>query len=111
MEDSRTTADAPVLSVQELRTRAGLPAFPFAASYHGEFELVFTLDREKRDAFLLEAGRIGWHPLQLGHVERGEGLATVAGDIDGAWVRNLLQECGGDFAEYARNLIARSPGE
>jgi len=43
---------------QKLRSQAGLPSFPFAASYHGEFELVFTIDPAlERDFF----GRGGWH--------------------------------------------------
>ena len=94
---------------QKLRSQAGLPSFPFAASYHGEFELVFTIDPALERDFLAEAAGIGWRPLQLGRIETGQGIGTPTGDIDGAWVRNLLQETRGDLLEYARRLIAEGP--
>jgi thiamine-monophosphate kinase len=98
-------------AVQRLRSQADLPSFVFAASYHGEFELVFTLPPGAEREFLAEASSINWQPLKLGRVDVGEGIATSAGQIDGAWVRNLLHESDGDLMEYARRLIAGCPRE
>jgi hypothetical protein len=45
-----------------------------------------------------------WRPLLLGRVEAGSGLYVGGRAVDGARVRNLLEDVGGDPQEYIRAL-------
>ena len=92
-----------------LRGATGLPAFPFLASHHGEFELVFTVPESRVDELERRAAQIGWTPLEVGHAQGGQGLLFRDRPVDGAWIRNLLHETGGDVAAYLRRLLERSP--
>jgi thiamine-monophosphate kinase len=95
--------------VEVLRVAAGLPAFAFVAGYHGEFELVFGVppERLKRLAGLRES--LGVEPLRIGTACSGAGLQIGDTPIDGAKIRNLFDEVGGDPRAYATALIAMSP--
>jgi len=95
------------VAAAQIAADSGIGAFPFAASYHGEFELVFTIAAATVDTFIQAASAIGWTPIEIGRVKDGEGLGSPEGDIDGAHIRNLLHDVGGDVGEYARRLIQR----
>jgi thiamine-monophosphate kinase len=88
-----------------VRTRLDLPAFAFLAGHHGEFELAFTVPGRRFAGLVRTAVRIGWKPLAIGCVEAGEGLFLGSREIDGARLRNLLEEVGGDPLAYARALV------
>jgi thiamine-monophosphate kinase len=92
-----------------VRALSGLPAFAFLAGHHGEFELAFTVPEGRWDGLVREAARAGWTPLAVGRVEAGEGLLLGSRPIDGARVRNLLSEVGGDPRAYARALVGMAP--
>lgn len=92
-------------AVEALRRRLRLPAFPFLAGHHGEFELAFAVPGERWEELRRAATTIGWEPLPIGRVEPGEGLFFGTRAIDGARVRNLLSEVGGDPVAYARALV------
>jgi thiamine-monophosphate kinase len=92
-----------------VRARLGLPAFAFLAGHHGEFELVFTVAQDRWDGLVRGAARDGWEPLAIGQVVAGEGLCLGSRPIDGARVRNLLSEVGGDPRAYARALVGMAP--
>ena len=92
-----------------VRAQLGLPAFAFLAGHHGEFELAFTVPEDLWDGLALEAARAGWTPLAIGRVEAGAGLFLGSREIDGARVRNLLSEVGGDPRAYARALVGMAP--
>jgi thiamine-monophosphate kinase len=87
------------------RQAAGLPVFPFLASYHGEFELVFSVPEDRIEALAAAAAGIGWSPIPLGRVEKGEGLFLGNIPVDGSRVRNLLEDCGGDLGRYVAELL------
>jgi hypothetical protein len=55
------------------------------------------------------AAGTGWELLAVGRVEAGEGLFLGSREIDGARVRNLLSEVGGDPVAYARALVGMAP--
>jgi thiamine-monophosphate kinase len=95
--------------VDALRRRLGLSPFPFLAAEHGEFELVFTLRPEDEGLLLHRAAEIGWEPLLLGHTAPGGGLLLGKHEIDGARIRNLVDECGGDPRRYLELLLAADP--
>ena len=92
-----------------VRTRLRLPAFAFLAGHHGEFELAFTVPESHWGGLVREAAGAGWAPLAVGRVEEGEGLFLGSQAIDGARVRNLLAETGGDLGAYARALVGMAP--
>ncbi len=84
---------------------SGLPPFALLAGLHGEFELVFSVP----EARLLQLEATGLRPVFLGRAEAGAGLFFGSQPIDGARVRNLLDEVGGDVRAYARGLVALDP--
>jgi thiamine-monophosphate kinase len=92
--------------VDALRRTAGLPCFPFLASHHGEFELVFTVREARLPDLTKAASAIGWDPLPVGRIESGDGLFVGERLIDGGRIRNLLHETKGDVAAYVRELLS-----
>jgi thiamine-monophosphate kinase len=93
-----------------LCTAVGLPPFAFFASHHGEFELVFTLPPTRLDHLGGVRAAIGAEPLRIGVAAPGDGLTIGGKPIDGARVRNLLQEVGGDPAAYVAALLQMAVG-
>jgi thiamine-monophosphate kinase len=91
--------------VQRLRQVLELPAFPFLASHHGEFELVFGVPVEAHDRFDGVRRALGWAAVPVGRVETGEGLRLGERPVDGARIRNLLRETHGDLRAYVAALI------
>lgn len=92
-----------------VRGRASLSAFSFLAGHHGEFELVFGVAPGQEVDLDVAAATIGWEPVELGQVEAGDGLVLEGRAVDGARVRNLLQDVNGDVAAYVRALEALAP--
>jgi len=88
-----------------VRAAAGLPAFPFLASYHGEFELVFTVPPARVAALEARAQTLGWEPIPVGVVERGPGVRFGETEVDAARLRNALETSGGDVTVYLRMLL------
>jgi thiamine-monophosphate kinase len=108
----RVTAPAAALlapAAARARDALALPAFPFLAGQHGEYELAFTVPGDRRDALAVAAAAVGWQPLPIGVVEEGAGVSLGSLPIDGAHVRNLLGELGGDARAYARALCEMAP--
>ena len=91
---------------EALRRAAGLPAFPFVAGHHGEFELVFIVPEERLAELHHAASAIGWEPVVLGRTEPGQGLFIGDVSIDGTWLRNLLHETEGNLELYLQNLLS-----
>lgn len=88
-----------------MRGVLGLPAFAFLAAPHGEYELAFTVPARRWDELASAAGRDGWRPIAIGRVEAGEGVWLGLRAVDGARVRNLLGDVGGDARACARALV------
>jgi thiamine-monophosphate kinase len=95
--------------VEALRAAARLPAFAFAASCHGEFELVFTVPPDRLDKLDGVRAILGAEPLRIGTAYAGEGLCIGNTPIDGARIRNLLDDVGGDPLAYVTALIGMTP--
>jgi thiamine-monophosphate kinase len=95
--------------VEALRAAARLPAFAFLASYHGEFELVFAVPPDRLDRLDGLRLTLGAEPLRIGTAFSGAGLRIGDTPIDGAKIRNLFDEVGGDPLAYATALIGMSP--
>jgi hydrogenase maturation factor len=95
--------------VEALRAAAPLPAFAFVASCHGEFELVFAVPPDRLDQLDGVRATLGAEPLRIGTAYAGEGLCIGDTPIDGARIRNLLDDVGGDPIAYVTALIGMSP--
>ena len=92
-------------AAEEVRRALGSSAFPLLASAHGEFELVFGVPPERLDALAAAARALDWRPVPLGNVNEGEGLRVGRASVDGAKVRNLYAESGGDVRRYVASLV------
>ncbi|HQR21755.1 MAG TPA: AIR synthase related protein [Burkholderiaceae bacterium] len=90
----------------QLSAAAGLPAFPFLASYHGEFELVFTVPPGRIDALDSRARDLGWKPLRVGVIESQPGIRFGEVEIDAAAVRNAFELSHGDVRRYVDVLLS-----
>jgi len=90
---------------EAVRQSLGIGAFPLLASVHGEFELVFGVPPERRDALEAIAHRLDWQPVALGEVREGRGLRVGDAHVDGAKIRNLYGESGGDVKRYVAALV------
>jgi thiamine-monophosphate kinase len=90
---------------REVASALGFGAFPLLASIHGEFELVFGVPNERDDAFQAVQRALGWTPTALGVAVSGRGLSVGACPVDGAKLRNLYRECGGDIRRYVASLV------
>ena len=88
-----------------LSESSGLPAFPFLASYHGEFELVFTVPATRVSMLEVRAVDLGWKPIRVGVVESEPGVRFGGNAIDCAALRNALELSGGDVRAYADALL------
>ena len=90
--------------------RSGIPPWLMLAGFHGEFELCYTLPREREAAFREAAKAIGMQPVLLGEIRSGEGLSIQAGKeeipIDSAYIRNLSRIAGKNPQQYIRELMA-----
>lgn len=84
-----------------------LPALMMLATPHGEFELVFTVPACEQQDFEAQSRAHGFTPLIIGNTLEEPGI-RVAGErpyvVDGARIRNLLQETGGDLKRYLAEL-------
>lgn len=90
-----------------LRARASVDAFTVLAAPHGELELVFGVPEERREALAAAAAAIGWEPLPIGVVGEGQGTSIDGRPFDGAAIRDLWREVGGDARRW---LIALRSG-
>jgi thiamine-monophosphate kinase len=89
----------------EARATSAMPAFPFLASYHGEFELVFTVPPVRIAVLEKRAQALGWTPIPVGVVELAPGIRFGNIEIDAAQLRNALEASGADIDAYLRVLL------
>lgn len=89
----------------QVQAATGMPAFPFLASYHGEFELVFTVPPAQVGLLEERARTLGWAPIPVGVVEHAPGVRFDDIEVDAARLRNALEASGGDVAAYLRTLL------
>jgi len=92
-------------AAEQVRAATGMPAFPFLASYHGEFELVFTVPPARVRLLEERVRTLGWSPISVGVVESTPGVRFGDIDVDTAQLRNSLETSGGDVAAYVQALL------
>jgi len=85
----------------------GAPPLLFLAGHHGEFELIFTVRPEDKERFETNASKTGFAPLLIG-LTINDPVIRIAGDhprtVDGARIRNLLDEVDGNLLQYLAEL-------
>jgi len=88
---------------------ANIPPWMFLAGIHGEFELVFTVPREKVTQFTAQAHAAEWYPVRLGTVIRDNELQMRIYNsyikADTALIRNLFDTTRGNIKEYLAELF------
>lgn len=86
----------------------GLPPFLLLLGGAGEYELLFTVSKEKNDDFLHACKEQGLTAIPLGIVEEGKGLilTTTAGEheIEPEWLQKVLEDSQ-DPMDYVHNLL------
>lgn len=102
----------PLDALLEPRTRTvceqlDTPPLLLLAAHHGEFELVFTVRADDQERFESHARSRGFAPIVLGRTLE-KPVIRIAGDpprlVDGARIRNLADEVGGDLTRYLAEL-------
>jgi thiamine-monophosphate kinase len=105
-----TTPVPELLDPDALRLSHALGVDPLLmlAQPHGEFELLFTVPAAERERFERHATKHGLGLLRIGQVIP-EPVIRLGGPsprvVDGARIRNLLQDVGGDLGRYREELI------
>lgn len=96
-------------AVKEIQKTNPLPTWIFLAGPHGEYELVFTIPRDKREMFLKACSTNNWEPVYLGVFNSGN---QIEFQTDGlkiqcrpSEVANLFDEVGGDIQVYFQSLM------
>jgi hypothetical protein len=74
-----------------------------------EFELVFAVPPDRLDRLDGLRAILGAEPLRVGTAFAGEGLRIGDTPIDGATIRNLFDDVGGNQLAYVTALIGMSP--
>lgn len=86
-----------------------IPPSLFLAGPHGEFELLFTMPKNKYTKFLSEANGIGWYPEVIGQATKRKGLVAKFGEskfvIDPFEISNLYELSNGCANDYLQDLI------
>jgi thiamine-monophosphate kinase len=104
------------IDVEAVKTAVSinLPEWLLLAGQHGEFELLFTIPKEKEAQFLDEAAISGWEPVRLGYVTDCPGIVmdlynkTVT--LDSCKLRNLPYHTGGNIVKYMEALLDYDKG-
>jgi thiamine-monophosphate kinase len=96
-------------SAKELAESLGIPSWLLLAGQHGEFELLFTVAKERENELLRSAEKDHWHPVRLGIVtEEPEIRLPLYGQsvpLDTAKIRNLASQVNGHIENYINQLI------
>ena len=86
-----------------------IPSWLLFAGQHGEFELIFTIPQNLKQAFLGETLLTGFEPIELGKVisnkEIKMNLYNQLTSINSVFIRNLPTETNGDINHYLKSLI------
>lgn len=89
--------------------KLNIPSWLLFAGQHGEFELVFTIPQKLKKAFLEEADKNGFEPIELGEVipekEIRINLYDKSIPINSGFIRNLPFEAKGDVNHYLKLLL------
>lgn len=98
--------DSEALKVSE---HYNFPPWLFLAGQHGEFELIFSIPKEKTADFLNKAGEINWHPLELGTATEEKSITlplyNKTAKLDTCYIRNLYNSVNGDKSLYIKKLL------
>jgi len=93
----------------EYSKNLNLPPWILFAGQHGEFELIFTIPTEFKNAFLKETLKNELSPIELGRVisdrEVKIPLYKELISINTAFIRNLPIEANGDINHYLKMLL------
>jgi thiamine-monophosphate kinase len=96
-------------SAKKVAESLGIPTWLLLAGQHGEFELLFTVAKERQNELLRSAEKDHWHPVRLGIVaEEPEIRLPLYGQsvlLDTGKIRNLASQVNGDIQKYITELL------
>jgi thiamine-monophosphate kinase len=86
----------------------GFPQWAVLFAEHGEYELIFSIGESQKE-------QVPEGAIEIGRATEGSGVSLLTGpdlsiDIDGARVRNLRAETGGDPGTYIQELLSYGAG-
>jgi len=85
------------------------PLWLFLAGQHGEFELIFSIPKEKTGEFKQKAEEINWFPLELATATNTNiitlPLYNKTAELDTCYIRNLFNLVNGDKSLYIEKLL------
>jgi thiamine-monophosphate kinase len=85
------------------------PFWLFLAGQHGEFELIFSIPRERTGDFIKKAGEINWHPIELGNATKNCAITiplyNKTAKLDSGYIRNLYNSVNSDKSRYIEKLL------
>jgi thiamine-monophosphate kinase len=86
-----------------------LPPWFILAGRHGEFELLFTVDKQKEESLLNEASKNKWNPIKIGEIIEDPILKFQLHDVDIQCdpddITNIYEKSEGDLNNYIERLI------
>ncbi len=87
-----------------------LPVWLMLAGQHGEFELIFTIDKKDEQNLEELSSKINWNPIKLGEIIKNQNLILPLYNheciVDSAQVRNLPNLTKGKIRTYIDSLIS-----
>jgi thiamine-monophosphate kinase len=89
----------------QVRGALGIGPMSMLAAAHGEFELVFTVSPSRLSPFRELMGSMGFSPLRIGVVSKGQGVHVGDRCLDTAAIRNLSYQTRDDAIRYLEKLL------
>lgn len=94
---------------KKLCDRLGIPLWLLLAGYHGEFELIFSVNPNIEGEMLNICTKNNWNPLRIGHkIDEPHLVVNLYGSekkIDTSLIRNLAFQHSGDIKRYVNSLL------
>jgi thiamine-monophosphate kinase len=85
------------------------PSWLFLAGQHGEFELIFSIPKERAEDFIKQVGKINWHPIELGNATKNSTITlplyNKTAKLDTGYIRNLYNSVNNDKSRYIEKLL------
>jgi len=99
---------------KEICNQLDIPLWFLLAGYHGEFELIFSIDSDSESKFLIVCKRNNWVPTKIGQATIEPDLVLNLYDkerkIDSALIRNLAFQHSIDVKSYIKSLFEYDQG-
>lgn len=94
---------------REICQKLGIPVWFLLAGYHGEFELIFSIDPNSEPNLLSNCNQNSWQPIKIGvAIDEQDLILNLYGKdrkIDSSLIRNLAFQHSSDVKNYLTSLL------